>query len=65
MEGEDKLTYDQLAAEFKISTSNVTNYLAYVKREFRRIILDKLRELTVSDEEFVREARILIGVDLR
>jgi RNA polymerase sigma factor (sigma-70 family) len=65
MEGEDKLTYDQIASEFGISVSNVTNYLAYVRREFRRIILEKLKELTVSDEEFFREAKLLIGVDLK
>jgi len=41
----------------------VTNYLAGARREFRRIVLDKLRELTATDDEFRREARMLLGVD--
>jgi hypothetical protein len=41
----------------------VTNYLALARREFRRTVLEKLRELTATDEEFRREARSLLGVD--
>jgi RNA polymerase sigma factor (sigma-70 family) len=62
MEGGDDLTYESMAQEFKLSTSNVTNYLASVRREFRKIVLDRLRQLTVSDEEYSREARILLGI---
>jgi DNA-directed RNA polymerase specialized sigma24 family protein len=58
-----KPSYKSLADQFRISTTDVTNYLAYSRRQFRAIVLDKLRELTVSDEEFRREARALIGVD--
>jgi DNA-directed RNA polymerase specialized sigma24 family protein len=58
-----KTNYKALAAEFDLSTSDVTNYLAYSRREFRRIVLDKLRELTATDEEYRREARALLGVD--
>jgi RNA polymerase sigma factor (sigma-70 family) len=61
----EKLSYDQLATEFKTSASNVTNYLAYARREFRRIVLEKLREMTATDEEFQSEARAVLGVDLR
>jgi DNA-directed RNA polymerase specialized sigma24 family protein len=60
-----KLTYDQLAAEFNLPVTSVTNYLALMRREFRRIVLDKLRELTATDEEFRLEARSLLGVDLK
>jgi DNA-directed RNA polymerase specialized sigma24 family protein len=63
--GAQQLTYDQLAAEFGLSTSNVTNYLALVRREFRRILLEKLRELTTTEEEFHHEARAVLGVDLK
>jgi RNA polymerase sigma factor (sigma-70 family) len=63
--GSQQLTYDQLAAEFNLSASNVTNYLAVVRREFRRILLEKLRELTATDEEFHHEARMVLGVDLK
>jgi len=58
-----KTSYKALAAEFNISTTDVTNYLALARREFRRIVLEKLRELTATDEEYRREARALLGVD--
>jgi|SRR5215813_8848440 len=61
-EGSTKSSYKVLATEFGISTSDVTNYLAFGRREFRRIVLEKLRELTASDDEFRREARALLGV---
>jgi DNA-directed RNA polymerase specialized sigma24 family protein len=60
-----KTSYKALAAEFNLSTSDVTNYLALARREFRRVILEKLRELTATDEEYHREARALLGVDLQ
>ena len=59
-----KMTYDQLAREMNLSASNVTNYLAFARREFRRIALEKLREITATDEEFRREARSLLGVEI-
>jgi RNA polymerase sigma factor (sigma-70 family) len=58
-----KTSYKALASEFNLSTSDVTNYLALARREFRRIVLEKLRELTATDEEYRREARALLGVD--
>ena len=62
---ESKVSYKTLAGEFNLSTSDVTNYLALARREFRRIVLEKLRELTATDEEYHREARALLGVDPR
>jgi DNA-directed RNA polymerase specialized sigma24 family protein len=58
-----KTSYKALAAEFNLSTTDVTNYLALARREFRRIVLEKLRALTATDDEFRREARALLGVD--
>jgi len=58
-----KTSYKGLASEFNLSTSDVTNYLALARREFRRIVLEKLRELTATDEEYRREARALLGTD--
>ena len=58
-----KTSYKALAAEFNLSTTDVTNYLALARREFRRIVLEKLRQLTATDEEFRREALALLGVD--
>ena len=58
-----ELTYEQVGQRFKLKTTDVTNYLAYARREFRRIVLEQLREMTGSEEEFRREARTLLGVD--
>jgi len=58
-----RLTYDDLARQFGLSATDVTNYLAFARREFRRIALAKLREMTASDDEFRREARSLFGFD--
>jgi RNA polymerase sigma factor (sigma-70 family) len=62
---EEKPSYKSLAAQYDLSTTDVTNYLALARREFRRIVLEKLRELTATDEEYRREARALLGVDLQ
>ncbi len=60
-----RITYDQLAQEFGLTTTTVTNYLALVRREFRRIVLEKLRELTATEAEFQQEARAVLGVQLQ
>lgn len=62
-DGDARLSYADLACEFGLSTSEVTNFLSYARREFRRIALEKLCEVTSSGEEFRREARALFGVD--
>ena len=61
--GGERPTYAALAAEFGLKTTDVTNHLAFARREFRRLLLDILRELTSGDEEFRREARLLLGAD--
>jgi RNA polymerase sigma factor (sigma-70 family) len=65
LEGHDKISYDQLAKEYAISVSDVTNALARARREFRRIALQRLRELCGSEEEFQREARAAFGRDAK
>jgi DNA-directed RNA polymerase specialized sigma24 family protein len=62
-EGEKRPSYASLASRFGIAETDVTNYLAYARREFRRLLLEKLREMTISEEEFRREARALLGVE--
>jgi RNA polymerase sigma factor (sigma-70 family) len=62
--GAHALTYARLAAELDIPVTQVTNYLAFARREFRRLVLERLREITGSDREFHAEARELLGVDL-
>ena len=53
-------SYADLALEFNVAQTDVTNYLAYARREFRRITLDLLREMTSSEQEFRQEARALM-----
>ena len=60
---EQRPSYADLAREFGVAVTDVTNYLAFARREFRRITLEKLREMTASEEEFRREARALLGVE--
>ena len=57
----DGLTYARLAEEFGLSTTQVTNYLAFARRQFRQLILDQLAAATGSEEEFQHEARRLFG----
>ncbi len=58
---EEKLSYDDLAVEFGIPVSAVTNYLSFARREFRKIALTKLREITGSESEYRSEARRVFG----
>ncbi len=57
----DRLTYDTLAGELGIRATDVTNHLSFVRRRFRALALETLRELTASDREFEEEARALLG----
>jgi RNA polymerase sigma factor (sigma-70 family) len=56
-------TYAQLGSELGIPATQVTNYLAFARRELRRLVLERLRTLCASDDEFRLEARELLGVD--
>jgi RNA polymerase sigma factor (sigma-70 family) len=63
LEGNEKISYDQLSKEYGIAVTDVTNALAWARREFRKIALERLRELCGSEEEFQREARAAFGWD--
>jgi RNA polymerase sigma factor (sigma-70 family) len=63
-EGGKELTYEEVARRFAIKPTDVTNYLAYARREFRRIVLEELRAMTATEDEFRREALALLGVRL-
>jgi len=63
-DGDSRLSYTEMATEYGLSVTDVTNYLAFARREFRRCVLDELREMTATDEEFRCEARALLGVDV-
>ncbi len=59
------MSYASLGQEFGLEPATVNNYLAAARRDFRRIVLEKLREITATDEEFRTEARSLLGVDVK
>jgi RNA polymerase sigma factor (sigma-70 family) len=59
-----KPSYSQLATRFGLANTDVTNYLAFARREFRRCVLDQLRDMTTTEQEFRSEARVLLGVDI-
>ncbi len=53
--------YADLAAEFSLPVTQVTNHLHWARRELRQAVLERLREITASEEEFRSEARALFG----
>ncbi len=57
----ERPTYARLAEELGLTPATVTNHLAAMRRHFRRTVLDRLRDLTTSDDEFEAEARRLLG----
>jgi RNA polymerase sigma factor (sigma-70 family) len=65
LEGNEKISYEQLSKDYGIPVTDVTNALAWARREFRRIALERLRELCGSEEEFQREARAAFGWDAK
>jgi hypothetical protein len=50
-------TYGVLARELEMPVTQVTNELAAARRDFRRLVVEVLREQCASDEEFESEAR--------
>jgi DNA-directed RNA polymerase specialized sigma24 family protein len=61
---EDGLSYQRLAGDFGLTTNQVTNYLAHVRRRFRECALETLRTLCGNEAEFRREARELFGLEV-
>jgi RNA polymerase sigma factor (sigma-70 family) len=53
--------YAELAAEFGIPVTSVTNYLAWTRRELRRLALARLGGVTSSERERRDELRFLFG----
>src|SRR5262249_48774870 len=56
-------SYAELAQEHGLSEAEVTSQLAYARRTFRRLVLDRLRAMTGSEREFREEARSILGRD--
>ena len=56
-----RISYDDLSKHFGISVTAVTNYLSFARREFRKIVLLKLQEMSGNQDEYRADARRLIG----
>jgi RNA polymerase sigma factor (sigma-70 family) len=65
LDREENVSYAELAETYEMPVTGVTNALAWARREFRRITLERLREICGSEEEFQREARAVFGVTLK
>ena len=63
LDDSSKLSYRELGARFGMNEMTVTNRLASMRRRFRELVLDVLRDATASDREFRAEVRALLGVD--
>ena len=62
---ETKTSYSSLATEFGLKLTDVTNYLAAARRDFRKVLLEKVRELTGTEAEYQSEVRTLLGIDVK
>ena len=58
---DERPTYGAIAAELHITATTVTNHLAAMRRQLRRLVLERLRDLTTTDEEFEAESKRLLG----
>jgi RNA polymerase sigma factor (sigma-70 family) len=56
-------TYAELAARHDVPQTQVTNWLAAVRRDFRTIVLETIRDLSGSDQEFREDVLALLGFE--
>jgi len=64
MEAAQDMSYKDIASEFEVSVTQITNYLADARKQFRRIVLETLQEATTTEEEFRSEVRSLLGIEI-
>jgi RNA polymerase sigma factor (sigma-70 family) len=62
-DAESRPSYRELAAKLGVTETKITNDLAAARRRFRVLVLETLREITASEEEFRAEARAVLGID--
>jgi RNA polymerase sigma-70 factor (ECF subfamily) len=58
---EERPSYRALAEEFGLPVTQVTNHLAWARRELRRLVLERLRSLAGSDAEYAEDIGIVLG----
>jgi hypothetical protein len=54
-------TYAELGAELGLSETQVTNHLAWARGRFRSRVMERMRALAGSDEEYRQDVRRLLG----
>jgi len=57
----EKLTYEDLANEFGLTSATVTNHLHAMRTKIRLALLEKLRTITATEAEFLEESQTLLG----
>jgi RNA polymerase sigma factor (sigma-70 family) len=62
-DGDSRPSYRELAAALGVTETKITNDLSAARRRFRVLVLETLREVTASEEEFRAEARAVLGKD--
>jgi RNA polymerase sigma factor (sigma-70 family) len=58
---EDRPSYRALADELGLPVTQVTNHLAWARRELRRLVLERLRSLAGSDAEYRDDVAAVLG----
>lgn len=53
--------YEELAAQHQVPLTQVTNYLAWARRELRRLALERVAALSTNESEYRAEARRLFA----
>lgn len=61
VEGGARPSYRSVAHDLGLSVTQVTNHLAWARRQLRALVLERLRMLSGSDAEFRDEAGALFG----
>lgn len=64
LEPAEHLTYADLAREFELPITQVTNHLAAARRIFRDKVLENLREISGTHDEYRADARELLGLEI-
>ncbi|MEO8034960.1 MAG: sigma-70 family RNA polymerase sigma factor [Acidobacteriota bacterium] len=57
-------SYRETAERFGVPETSVTNWLSAARRRFRAIVLEVLREATVSEHEYRTEVRSILGIEV-
>ncbi len=63
--GDDAPSYAEAAAQHGISVVDVTNWLHVARKEFRKVALEILGELTLDEDDYAEEAMAVFGIDVR